>query len=545
MALTEEQQKVQELIAVYEKAEKNLISLIAEKEAKGNVTTYQKEMLESIRQELKILNDYVQENMEDIIRNSYQQGIDETYEQFRQENIDISRSAGNSEIINNLVDNTTGNMVDANNFVGRRIEDAVREAALDATAQRMAQGEGLRFMQSLVKSNLLNLGMDAIVDKNGRPMSITNYAKMVARTTPREAVNVGKVQQMESMKKDLVKIDTTNTTCPICAIYQGRVYSISGKDKRFPWLKKVAGFRSGYHTIHPNCTHVLMPYIERFDADVDQTIKNSNRAFKLTKSDEDMVDRYYAEQKVKALRRKDLKEYEKLMRYDNELKEFYAGQNREFVSKMPKTFSAYRSIKKANGERFAEIRIEQTLIKKYESLTKAEPDISKLILEMRDKLGMEVGGFEFRVKTFGSFRDKMLGRGLDYDLKDAIRYTYIDEPEKLAESCLKSIETFEKNGYDVFSVRNTWYDKSNPYNGINTNIKTADGVVFELQYHTQESLDIKNGKMHDLYKEQSLLKTPDGKDDVTNPEYIRLANEQFILSNSMQIPKDIEKVENR
>lgn len=47
-------------------------------------------------------------------------------------------------------------------------------------------------------------------------------------------------------------------TCEICAKYQGKIYCISGKDKRFPALFKTA-LRHGYATMHPHCRHEFIP----------------------------------------------------------------------------------------------------------------------------------------------------------------------------------------------------------------------------------------------------------------------------------------------
>lgn len=54
-------------------------------------------------------------------------------------------------------------------------------------------------------------------------------------------------------------------TCEICAKYQGKIYCISGKDKRFPALFETA-LRSGYALMHPNCRHEFIPvWLELMD----------------------------------------------------------------------------------------------------------------------------------------------------------------------------------------------------------------------------------------------------------------------------------------
>ncbi len=80
---------------------------------------------------------------------------------------------------------------------------------------------------------------------------------------------------------DLVECDIVSPTCDTCALYQGRVYSISGKDSRYPSLYKTA-FKSGYSIIHPNCRHSWSPYHEELYSDEQKRdmMDQSNRSWK-------------------------------------------------------------------------------------------------------------------------------------------------------------------------------------------------------------------------------------------------------------------------
>lgn len=60
-------------------------------------------------------------------------------------------------------------------------------------------------------------------------------------------------------RTDLIIMDAHGCVCPECAKYQGRVYSLSGKSRKFP---KVPDF---YHTtgyVHKGCSHIFWPYID-------------------------------------------------------------------------------------------------------------------------------------------------------------------------------------------------------------------------------------------------------------------------------------------
>jgi hypothetical protein len=91
-------------------------------------------------------------------------------------------------------------------------------------------------------------------------------------------------------------------------------------------------------------------------------------------------------------------------------------------------------------------------------------------------------------------------------------------------------------GYNTVKVKNSWLDKDNPYNGINTIIQAPNGQKFELQYHTPESFGLKNGKLHELYEKQRVITDKDSE------EYIDLTDKMFELSDKLAMPINIERV---
>lgn len=178
----------------------------------------------------------------------------------------------------------------------------------------------------------------------------------------------------------------------------------------------------------------------------------------------------------------------------------------------------------------------------YNKAVENEPRITAFVVRKAELNGFDTAGMEFRIKTKESFLRKIessySASGNTYEIKDIIRYTYVAPPDELAEKTTVNIKSFSDDGYDTISVKNTWRSKTNPYKGINTSVKTSDGQVFELQYHTQESFDLKNGKLHELYEKSRLL-------DRRSEQYIALQDEMFKLSETLEIPKGIEKVVNK
>ncbi|WP_079908063.1 phage minor capsid protein [Carboxydocella sp. JDF658] len=162
-------------------------------------------------------------------------------------------------------------MHDSFQFIGRRIDDQFRRVALEEAGRKMASGTTIKDMKQRVIQRLLDQGQTAFVDKLGRKWRLDSYAEMVARTTTREAASAATINTCREAGLDLVKITTHYPTCEKCAPLQGKVFSISGQDKRYP--KLTDEYRP---PIHPNCRHSLHPYVRELDPDAEKVQKYSN-----------------------------------------------------------------------------------------------------------------------------------------------------------------------------------------------------------------------------------------------------------------------------
>lgn len=337
MAITPE---AQALIDTYQKAQIKLLDIIAKTEAKGNSTLYRKRVLEGVIAELTVLNKYAGQWAIKEIPKAYRQGFNDSLKDFRQVNIETAKVSVNAKAINNLVNNAKGQLIDANNFVGRRISDDIRQAGLEAVKEKLSVGDTVKQTKANLLEKLTDKGIVAIRDKNGREIKLDSYASMVARTTTAEATNKASMQAVQDLGYDLVQITQHFSSCPICAVYEGRVYSISGKSKDYPPLSEA--FRGGYSTIHVNCTHRAVPYFPQYDKNADELKKSSNKPFTVDDRSKASIDAYNKRQAANTARRNDRNEWEeaKLLAPDE----------------TPKTFSGFRAVKRADSKIYKAIK---------------------------------------------------------------------------------------------------------------------------------------------------------------------------------------------
>lgn len=178
---------------------------------------------------------------------------------------------------------------------------------------------------------------------DGKKVSIESYAKMVGRSSIIESQNVGSFTRAKALGNDLVKCTEFGATCPICAKYEGRVYSISGNNQNYPPLYGTA-LKPGYSLIHPNCRHEFIPYREEFDTeeDVKKLQEKSNQPF--------VDDRTESEREA----------YGKSQWYNTrareEFKEFDEFRLQAFKDFPYKSIGAFRRAKRANTDTYKKFK---------------------------------------------------------------------------------------------------------------------------------------------------------------------------------------------
>lgn len=139
---------------------------------------------------------------------------------------------------------------------------------------------------------------------------------------------------------DLLEMSSHDCTCGECSKYQGRVYSISGKDRRFPALPQIF-FNIG--AVHEDCRHILYPYqIAWHDTnEVSNMIRFSNRPF---------VDSRGQAEKMEYQDRLD----EELTAEKDKLNYDYLSEHLPNIA--PKSFAGYRRMKESNSKSYLKLK---------------------------------------------------------------------------------------------------------------------------------------------------------------------------------------------
>lgn len=178
--------------------------------------------------------------------------------------------------------------------------------------------------------------------------------------------------------------------------------------------------------------------------------------------------------------------------------------------------------------------------------------ITEDMVDISNGLGVELQGLENSVKTASSVINK-IERKMDKDINngelvkkdseyvadmgDLVRFTQIGQHDKMAENTIKTIEALEKRGYTINEVDNKYLNRDGRYKAIHINAVSPNGQTFEVQIHSDKSLEA-NKATHGMYEE---WRNPETSQD----RKAELFTEIKAVYDALPLPKDIEKVANR
>jgi DNA-binding phage protein len=103
-------------------------------------------------------------------------------------------------------------------------------------------------------------GLPALVDRAGRHWSVEGYVGMVVRTMSNRVANEMQEARFDEWGVDLVEVSSHMGARPLCAPYQGRIYSRSGRSNRYPNLYTDTSYGEPAGLFGINCGHVQYPY---------------------------------------------------------------------------------------------------------------------------------------------------------------------------------------------------------------------------------------------------------------------------------------------
>jgi len=212
------------------------------------------------------------------IEHAYRNSLDLTAAALKRQGVSIgSINMGNklhTGAIQAVTDQMALDLLEANGAMGdhaTRILRKVKAAKLEestineAISRGLTEGETLRqTSKSLKKEIQKSVGDGAkvkVYGKNGvRHYEPGYYAEMVAQTRTREATTEASMNGALEAGVTLFQVSFHEGACDYCLQFQGKVYSLDGKEGGFPKLTEKPPY-------HPWCEHVLLPFVAAAKSD--------------------------------------------------------------------------------------------------------------------------------------------------------------------------------------------------------------------------------------------------------------------------------------
>ena len=189
----------------------------------------------------------------------------------------------------------------------------------------------------------------------------------------------------------------------------------------------------------------------------------------------------------------------------------------------------------------------------------AEPGVTSDMTAVAEEVGGSMEGLENRLKTRSSLTRKIGDAAVEElaspestssvtevvnqqasEINDALRYTMkFSEPEYTG-GVDATLSALEKRGYTVTRHNNAWTQtgvNDSGYRGLNTTLRSPEGQILELQFHTDASLQWKTSS-HPVYEEWRRMQ-------VGSPEWERLRAIQAEEGRKIPIPTGVEKFKSR
>jgi len=143
--------------------------------------------------------------------------------------------------------------------MGRRVDDLFRRVGMEEVAKGIVEGKARVEVSRQIRERLLREGRPVFLDRRGRPWDLDRYSEMVARTTTREAMTQGTINRLREHGIQLAQVSAHNAA-DFCIYYENAIVCIGGEPHPvYPPISAIGGGPP----FHPNCVHVLTPFVER------------------------------------------------------------------------------------------------------------------------------------------------------------------------------------------------------------------------------------------------------------------------------------------
>ena len=190
-------------------------------------------------------------------------------------------------------------------------------------------------------------------------------------------------------------------------------------------------------------------------------------------------------------------------------------------------------------------KLDKIVIELIDKAKYHDKQVTNDLINFTSKTSGNLEGLDYRIKSVESTTRKIKDKSNEKKISteeysnqvtDTLRYTFCSNKNNLVKEFFDIKNNLENKGYNIIKINNTFSIPNTTYKGINTLVKNSDGYIFELQFHTYQSLKIKE-ENHKLYEKSRLPSTP-------SEEKKKLVKKMIENSKKVIIPNNINEIIN-
>ncbi|CAD0308877.1 hypothetical protein CFBP498_09150 [Xanthomonas hortorum pv. vitians] len=137
-----------------------------------------------------------------------------------------------------------------------------------------------------------------------------------------------------------------------------------------------------------------------------------------------------------------------------------------------------------------------------------EPQVTDMLRRIAERHGGQLAGTQHQLKSLGSLKEKLTQRmalkkqtlqEAAAGVNDALRYSMVLEPQDFTAGLRAVLATLDDRGHARIKLTNQFTKYPPAFKAINVTLRSPDGAMWEIQFHTPETFELKE-QFHDLYK---------------------------------------------
>ncbi|RJN06234.1 XopAD/skwp family type III secretion system effector, partial [Xanthomonas vasicola] len=142
-----------------------------------------------------------------------------------------------------------------------------------------------------------------------------------------------------------------------------------------------------------------------------------------------------------------------------------------------------------------------------------EPQVTDMLQRIAARHGGQLAGTQHQLKSYSSLQEKLKQRmalkkqtleEAAANVNDALRYSMVLEPRDFTAGLRAVLAALDDQGHARVRLTNQFIDYPPSFKAINVTLRSPDGALWEIQFHTPETFALKE-RFHDLYKHTHAL----------------------------------------